>query len=107
MYTCCCAIKEMGKTTSSEELNIELEKKDSLFGSTDLGSGIDSGPSLQQQPDHVGISSFRCHMERCDVILSQYNNTTNCQTETHNQVLKNKIQNIQCKYILHWFCVNL
>lgn len=61
--------------TSSEELNIELEKKESLFGltayGTDLGSGVNSGPSLQQQPDHVGISSFRCHMERCDVILSQ------------------------------------
>lgn len=61
--------------TSSDELNIDMEKKDSLFGSTacgtDLGFGINSGPSLQQQPDHVGISSFRCHMERCDVILSQ------------------------------------
>lgn len=61
--------------TSSDELNIELEKKDSLCGSTacgtDLGFGVDSGSSLQQQPDHVGISSFRCHMERCDVILPQ------------------------------------
>ncbi len=38
--------------TSSDELNIELEKKDSLCGSTacgtNLGFGVDSGSSLQQ-----------------------------------------------------------